>query len=84
MVAHFTIRTYGVNQAFQFVDGIWLHRKSRQIRKTSKKIPILHHTCAELPSFISSLEQLSNRAPREEIKPEKIKITERGNQIVHL
>ena len=28
MVAHFTMRTYGVNH----VLGIWLHRKSRQIR----------------------------------------------------
>jgi len=27
MVAHFTMRTYGVNQAFQFIEGIWLHRK---------------------------------------------------------
>ena len=33
MVAHFPMRTYGVNQAFRFVEGIWLHRKSRQIRK---------------------------------------------------
>ena len=32
MVAHLPMRTYGVNQAFQFVEGIWLHRKSRQIR----------------------------------------------------
>ena len=32
MVAHFTIRTNGVNKAFRFVEGIWLHRKSRQIR----------------------------------------------------
>ena len=31
MVAHFTMR-YGVNQAFRFDEGIWLHRKSRQIR----------------------------------------------------
>ena len=30
LVAHKTMRTYGVNQAFRF--GIWLHRKSRQIR----------------------------------------------------
>ena len=36
MVAHFTMRTYGVNQAFRFVEGIWLHRKCRQIRR--KKI----------------------------------------------
>ena len=32
MVAHFIMRTPGVNQAFRFVEGIWLHRKSRQIR----------------------------------------------------
>jgi len=32
MVAHFTMRTHGVNQAFRFVEGIWLHRKIRQIR----------------------------------------------------
>ena len=32
MVDHFTMRTHGVNQAFRFGEGIWLHRKSRQIR----------------------------------------------------
>ena len=32
MVAHLTMRTHGANQAFRFVEGIWLHRKSRQIR----------------------------------------------------
>ena len=32
MVAHFTMRTQGVNQAFRFVEGLWLHRKNRQIR----------------------------------------------------
>ena len=52
MVAHFTMRTYGVKQEFRFVEGIWLHRK-----KISQKIPIFHHTCAncfELPSYIST------------------------------
>ena len=29
--AHFTLRTYGVNQVFRFVEGTWLHRKSLQI-----------------------------------------------------
>ena len=24
-VAHFTMRTYEVNQAFRFVEGIWIH-----------------------------------------------------------
>ena len=32
MVAQFTMRTYGVKQGFRFVEGIWLHRKSSQIR----------------------------------------------------
>ena len=32
MVADFTIRTHGVNQAFLFVEGIWLHRKSHLTR----------------------------------------------------
>ena len=32
MDAHFTMRTYGVNQGFRFVKGIWLLRKSSQIR----------------------------------------------------
>ena len=42
MVAHFTMRTYGVNQAFRVVEGIWLHRGSRQIRdKKNLKIPII-------------------------------------------
>ena len=26
------VRAYGMNQVFRFVTGIWLHRKSRQIR----------------------------------------------------
>ena len=33
MVAHFTLRTHGVNQAFRFGEGILLHRMSRQIQK---------------------------------------------------
>ena len=32
MVAHFVMHPYGVNQEFRFVEGIWLHRNSRQIR----------------------------------------------------
>ena len=36
MVAHFTMRTHGVNQAFRFVEGIWLHRESHQIRFVEK------------------------------------------------
>ena len=58
MVAHFTMRTDGVNQASRFVEGIWLHRKSRQIQDENRKRPILHHTCAicsELPSYICTM-----------------------------
>ena len=32
MVAHLTMRTHGVNQAFRLGEGIWLHRKSNLIR----------------------------------------------------
>ena len=32
MVARNTVKTYGVNQAFRFIEGICLHRQSRQPR----------------------------------------------------
>ena len=35
-----SLRTYGVNQAFRFVEGIWLHRKSHQIRFFFRKITL--------------------------------------------
>ena len=55
MVAHFTIHTYGVNQAFQFFEGIWLHRKSHQIRFFfSLKLPNLHNTCAPCSELTSN------------------------------
>ena len=37
MVAHFTMRIFGLNQVFRFIEGIGLHRKTRQIRKKSEK-----------------------------------------------
>ena len=59
MVAHFTMRTHGVKQAFRFVEGIWLHGKSRQIRFIySSEETFLLHTCAicsELPFYISTM-----------------------------
>ena len=58
MVALFTMRTYGVNQVFRFVEGIWLHRKSCQVSFNFRKRPILLYTCAtcsELPSYISTM-----------------------------
>ena len=39
MVAHFTIRTYGVNQEFRYVESVCLHRKSRQIRFIFRRKP---------------------------------------------
>ena len=46
MVAHLTMRTHLANQAFRVVEGIWLHRKSRQIRFFSLgKRPCFHHSC---------------------------------------
>ena len=53
MLAQNTVLTYGVNQVFRFVEGIWLRRKSHQIRNCFRKRPILLHECAicsELPS----------------------------------
>ena len=32
-----SVRTYGVAQAFRFVEGIWSHRQSRQIRFFSEE-----------------------------------------------
>ena len=58
MVAHFTLRTDGVNRAFRFAEGIRLPRRSRQFRNFSRKRHILHHTCStcsELPSYISTV-----------------------------
>ena len=52
------MRTYGVNQAFRFDEGIRLHRKSRPIRDLFRKRTILHHTCtifSELPAYISTV-----------------------------
>ena len=58
MVAYFTMLTYGVNQAFGFSEGVWLHRKSRQIRYLFSEKPTLLHMCApcsELPSYIHTM-----------------------------
>ena len=52
MVAQNTVRTYGANQVFRFVEGIRLLR----IRFFPRKSHILLHVCAtysELPSNIS-------------------------------
>ena len=58
MVAHFTMRTHGVNQAFRFVKGILLYQKSRQIRFFFGKRPCFHLSCAtwnEQPSNMKTM-----------------------------
>ena len=61
MVAENSVRTYGVNNLFRFVKGIWLHRQTRYIRFFfSRNSHVLLHTCAtfsELPSYISTMGQ---------------------------
>ena len=57
MVAQFNLRTYRVTQEFRFDEGIWLHRKSGQIRFFFKYL-FLHHACAtcfEQPSNIKTM-----------------------------
>ena len=56
MVAHFTMCTNGVNQAFRFVEGIWLHRKSRQIREETEKAYFTSYVRNMLPSYISTMD----------------------------
>ena len=65
MVAHLTMRTNGVRQGFRFVEGMWLHRKSSQIRFFSRKRHISHHN-------IRAYSELSNHL---------IKIMVKGNSI---
>ena len=43
---------YGVSQVFRFVEGIWLHRKSRQIRKKNRKRPFNIIRAQHVLSFI--------------------------------
>ena len=55
MVAHFTMRTHGVNQEFRLVEGIWLHRNSHQIRFCFLEKDLFYITCSELPCDISTM-----------------------------
>ena len=43
MVTQSTVRTYGINQVFRFVIGIWLHRQIRQIRVKIKTISLNYY-----------------------------------------
>ena len=45
MVAHFIMRTYGVNKAFRFIEEIWLHRKSPNHEKKSEKTYLALYVC---------------------------------------
>ena len=58
MVSHLTMRTHEVNKAFRFVEGIWLHRESRQIRFFFGKRPYFHHKCATLSEQPSTLKTM--------------------------
>ena len=75
MVAHFTMRAYGVNQAFRFVEGIWLHRKSRQIRFYVGKSHIFHHVLSyhiiSVPWIISRdiNQSIKDASPQVKYKP---------------
>ena len=40
MVAHFTMRTHGENQAFRYLEGILLQRKCHQIGIFVEKDPV--------------------------------------------
>ena len=58
MVAHFTMRTHGVNQEIRFAEGIWLRRKSGHIRFFFGKYLFIHHacaTCSEQPYNIKTM-----------------------------
>ena len=52
MVAQNTVRTYGVNRVFRFVESIRVHQKGRQI---SIYLPNMCATCSELPCYTEYL-----------------------------
>ena len=56
MVAHFTVLTCGVNQEIRLAEGIWLRRKSGQIRFFFGKYFFLHHACASCSEQPSNIE----------------------------
>ena len=61
MVAHLPLRTHGVNQAFRFVEGFWLHRKSHQIGYFYPKRPIFFRARAtfnEQPTTLKTMPQV--------------------------
>ena len=52
MVDHFPMRTYRVNQEFRFIEGIWLHRQSCQIRFfLPRKIPFYNILAQHVLSY---------------------------------
>ena len=56
MLAHNKVRENRVNQVFRFVEGIWLHRKSRQIREETEKAYFTSYVRNMLPSYISTMD----------------------------
>ena len=63
MVAHFTMRRYGVNQEYRFDQGIWLCRKSGQIRFIFWKIPFFTSCVHEQPFNIKIMRLNMIKAP---------------------
>ena len=54
MVAHFTIRTYRVNQAFGYMERVV------KFDFFSRKRPTLHHTCAKLNEQPSNIKTMAS------------------------
>ena len=60
MFAHFTMRTYRVNQEFRFAEGIWLHRNSHLIRFFFGRYHFSHPTlatCSDQPFDIKTRDE---------------------------
>ena len=58
MVAQFTLRKYGVNQTFRFIEGIRLYRSVVTTDFFLGKVLCVDHTsatCSDLPSYISTM-----------------------------
>ena len=47
MVAQNTMRAHKVNQVFRFVEGVWLHKKCRQIWFFSEKTYFTPYVCSK-------------------------------------
>ena len=57
MVAQFTMRTHRVKQGFRFVEGIWLHQNSSQIRLFCRKklLYIIHAQPSNIKTMLKPI-----------------------------